>query len=421
MDPSVAQPEMAGDRFHVVPSVLPTPPSGVIFYTTRSVPYEELIWKYRDPVVVYDIEPGSTQPTASKTRSDHRRLIENAEIAIVSSQAEVDRHLSERPDLILVGDLVDPEPVGQSQSDRERSSADQEETARQLSLLPFLARLENLGLRTVASRGTPTVPHYDPSIDPDLNMPSDDSPQITIQEDLIFDIGLHKGFDSSFYLRKGFRVVGVEAREDLCEMARRNNAEYVTKGRLEIVPRALYDTSGSTVEFFINDTKDDWGSLFRGAAEHDGSEARRIVVTTITLEELFQKYGVPYYIKCDIEGGDSLFVDQLLGSRSRPRYVSIEASTLDDIAKIRACGYNSFQIVNQILNPRTPPPYPAREGEYVNDQFTDEMSGSFGRELPANGWIDFRTTIKRLLDWRELREQDESLAVGWLDVHARMI
>jgi hypothetical protein len=38
---------------------------------------------------------------------------------------------------------------------------------------------------------------------------------------LIFDVGLHKGEDTDFYLRKGFRVVAFEAHPDLilnCEV-----------------------------------------------------------------------------------------------------------------------------------------------------------------------------------------------------------
>ena len=241
-----------------------------------------------------------------------------------------------------------------------------------------------------------------------------------IQNNLIFDIGLHKGFDANFYLRKGFRVIGVEAREDLCEIARQNNSQYIANGRLEIVSGALYDVSGASVEFFINDHKDDWGSLYRGAAEQDGSDARQVSVTTVSLTDLFQKFGIPYYIKCDIEGGDALFVEQLLHSDRRPTYVSIEATSPDDIAKLRACGYNSFQVVNQHLNPAIELPYPALEGTYIETQFTLEMSGPFGRELPAERWNDFRTTIKRLLDWYDLRDRDITLAVGWLDIHARV-
>jgi len=241
-----------------------------------------------------------------------------------------------------------------------------------------------------------------------------------ITANLIFDIGLHTGRDANFYLSKGFRVVGVEAREDLCNIARQANKEAVENGRLHIVQRALFERAGETVTFYINDRKDDWGSLYRGAPEQDGSIAREIRVPSITLDELFGRYGIPYYIKCDIEGGDALFAEQLLQSKHRPSYVSIEATSIDDLAKIRAAGYNSFQIVNQYLNPNTVAPNPSREGKYVDTRFTHEMSGLFGRDLPHERWADFRTTIKRLLDWYDLWERDRSLAIGWLDIHSRM-
>ena len=38
-----------------------------------------------------------------------------------------------------------------------------------------------------------------------------------VREDLIFDVGLHKGEDAAYYLRKGFRVVGIDANPDLIE------------------------------------------------------------------------------------------------------------------------------------------------------------------------------------------------------------
>lgn len=37
-----------------------------------------------------------------------------------------------------------------------------------------------------------------------------------LSRDLIFDIGMHRGEDSEFYLRKGFRVVAVEAIDSFC-------------------------------------------------------------------------------------------------------------------------------------------------------------------------------------------------------------
>lgn len=235
---------------------------------------------------------------------------------------------------------------------------------------------------------------------------------------LIFDIGLHTGQDALFYLRKGFRVVGLEAREDLCEIARNTCVDFAESGKLTVVQRALFPRSGETVTFFINDKKDDWGSLFRGAAEQDGSTAREITVPTTTLEELFREFGTPYFIKCDIEGGDALFVEQLLHVPERPTYVSFEATTGEDLAMLRAAGYNRFQVRNQFLNPQTVEPNPAREGLATGMAFSHAMSGLFGRDLPTDRWNNFNDTAKLLLDWYDLRARDPSLAVGWLDIHA---
>lgn len=242
-----------------------------------------------------------------------------------------------------------------------------------------------------------------------------------MHNDLIFDIGVHTGHDALYYLKKGFRVVGLEARADLCEEARRLTIDYAESGKLQLVQRALFHRADESVTFYVNDRKDDWGSLFRDAAEQDGSLAREISVQTITLADLFAEYGTPYYAKCDIEGGDEIFVEQLLRAKERPAYVSVEMTSVDDLAKLRACGYNSFQIVNQYLNPQTKQPNPPREGVLADSYFTHAMSGLFGRDLPFEKWTDFEATLHRTLDWYDLRARDTSLAIGWLDIHATMV
>ena len=40
--------------------------------------------------------------------------------------------------------------------------------------------------------------------------------------DLIYDVGMHKGEDTEFYLSKGFKVVGFEADPDLTQYNRGN-------------------------------------------------------------------------------------------------------------------------------------------------------------------------------------------------------
>ena len=240
-----------------------------------------------------------------------------------------------------------------------------------------------------------------------------------IDNTLIFDIGLHQGFDARFYLDKGFRVVGVEAVPALCDQARQLNAEAVASSQLTIVGKALHQQSSSEVPFYVNPDKHDWGSLFKEAAEKGVGTASSIgTVATVTLGELFAEYGVPYYAKCDIEHGDAIFAQQLVHCPERPTFVSIELTAAADLANLAASGYERFQIVNQYLNHQTTCPVPSREGRTVEVTFNHYMSGLFGRDLPSSKWRAFDAAMQAFLSWSALRTYDEAMAIGWLDVHA---
>jgi FkbM family methyltransferase len=237
-----------------------------------------------------------------------------------------------------------------------------------------------------------------------------------VQSDLVFDFGLHKGFDAEFYLNKGFRVIGLEAVPELAEISRTRLSKFGNK--ITIVNKALYDLSDSFVSFFMVPSKDDWGSLNKGIAEKGVEQSVEINVPTINLSTLFNLYGVPYYIKCDMEGGDLIFLNQLLTDSRRPKYISVEMNNGLEGDMLLECGYSSAQMVNQWLNPFTKPPSPALEKDFVDVNFTSEMSGLFGLELPVNRWMPIEN-VKSIYDkWKELRDISPQLAIGWLDLHA---
>ena len=73
-----------------------------------------------------------------------------------------------------------------------------------------------------------------------------------MKHDLIVDLGAHNGDDTCYYLRKGFRVVAVEANPILAEQIRGRFHEAVRGGLLTVLPgltlrrnaeRALFLTS----------------------------------------------------------------------------------------------------------------------------------------------------------------------------------
>ena len=241
---------------------------------------------------------------------------------------------------------------------------------------------------------------------------------LVLDPNLIFDIGLHKGGDAGFYLKKGFSVVGLEASPSLVSHVRDKHPAELAAGTLVVLERALYTTGGQQVSFYVNPAKDDWGSLTRGNAEKGMSNAELITVETTTLHDMVEEYGLPYYMKCDIEGADTIFVEQLRSLEALPTFVSVEATRPEDIATLLSCGYDRFQLVNQYLHPFTRCPSPAREGAYVDARFNHETSGLFGKELPPEKWTSFGPTMAMFQDWYSLRSREQTLAVGWLDIHA---
>lgn len=228
---------------------------------------------------------------------------------------------------------------------------------------------------------------------------------------------MHHGLDSKFYLSKGFRVVAVEANPSMVAFAERNLSSFVECGQLTIVERALWSQNAEQITFYLNAVKEDWSSGFQTFAEKEGHVCQQIVVNTITLSELFQEFGVPYYIKCDIEGADRFFVQQLRAEAERPVFVSVEALSLSLLVELVAAGYDRVQIVNQALNALVAPPKPAREGNYFECKFNGHMSGLFGLELAPERWLDFQEAAERYLNFKSLKQRDDSLAHGWLDFH----
>src|SRR5262245_38423463 len=81
-------------------------------------------------------------------------------------------------------------------------------------------------------------------------------------ENLIFDIGMHKGEDTDFYLNKGFRVVGVEANPALSDYCTQRFQEACHTGQLIIVSKAVAEYEG-TIDFYVNQRFSVWGTANR--------------------------------------------------------------------------------------------------------------------------------------------------------------
>lgn len=264
-------------------------------------------------------------------------------------------------------------------------------------------------------------------------------------EGLIYDVGMHTGKDTEFYLKKGFKVVAIEANPRLVEQVCLRLGQYLADGTLTICELAVAGYEGQ-IEFYMNDKHDDWGTISKSAAsrnERFGATTTVIKVKCTQFQGILRKYGIPYYLKVDIEGADSLCLEALSTFEERPKYISLEVGptsfeeTFTKLSLLWNLGYRSFKTVNQAANRKVQCQNPPLEGSFVDYRFDGTSSGPFGEEAPGN-WMSIEETVKRFR--RLLAEQKhfgpegtlyktifhrtyEILRrepVGWYDLHAKL-
>jgi len=257
----------------------------------------------------------------------------------------------------------------------------------------------------------------------------------------IFDIGLHEGCDAAFYLKKGFRVVGVEANPELVREAKMRFAGEIARRQLILVDKAVSRKPDKRIPFYQRRDKNGWSSIYREAAERDAEQSTVVDVETVSIGQLFEEHGIPYYLKGDIEGADAVLLEQIAGARKKPLYVSLEFDPGSDslIDGLLKAGYSRFQLINQGHLRLFTPPNPSREGLYVSQCFHGKMSGLFGRELDPSHWVDERTIRRQWQTWQHIAaggftrprrffykqygkvtRKTWCIGSGWMDIHARL-
>lgn len=222
--------------------------------------------------------------------------------------------------------------------------------------------------------------------------------------DLIFDLGFFDGSDTRYYLDKGFRVVAVEADHRAVARATRDFHAELASGTLTLLERAVWKDDGATVPFYLDQREDSaFHSVYRDVAERDGGGAVVHEVETVTIPTLFDVYGVPRYVKCDIEGADAIVVEQIGADGRLPPFLSIEIFERELIHGLGKAGYDRFQLVNQGHLSKFRQPRPAREGRTASVVFGGAHSGLFGRDLPMAHWCDEDTCVRRFDRWKRMK------------------
>lgn len=212
--------------------------------------------------------------------------------------------------------------------------------------------------------------------------------------ELIMDIGMNNGDDTAYYLHKGYRVVAVDAHPGMIENARNRFRREIEDGRLILVNKGVAPERGS-LTFWVCDGLSEWSSFNREIASRDGQPHHPIEVETVPLSDLTAEYGVPHYLKVDIEGYDRYCLDSLEPSHL-PEYVSVERSSDELLERLHELGYRGFKCISQFtfLPLEHPPAREERRHRLLLDLLTS-------RRLAIR-------VFRKVFGWKRLRQMLES-------------
>lgn len=214
------------------------------------------------------------------------------------------------------------------------------------------------------------------------------------RSDLVYDIGLHLGEDTAYALAKGYRVVAVEADPDLADKCAVRFEDEIAAGRLIIIQGAASSKPGP-LRFFRNDSSV-WGTLHEGWKKRNellGSGSVEITVNAVSVTDLVSRYGCPYYMKLDIEGGELEVLREMLACRiDVPETISIESEKVSfsrlraEFRLLRKLGYRKFKVVQQATIPTRTIETSTIDGRPLAYRFEKHASGPFGADL-SGPWL----------------------------------
>ena len=272
--------------------------------------------------------------------------------------------------------------------------------------------------------------------------------------DLIIDVGMHKGEDTAFYLHLGYTVVAVDADPTLVEQAKTVFTPYVDAGKLVLENCAVSDKE-ETVTFYLSEVSL-YNSLHQKISNRNSMLKNAVSVPARMLHSIFANHGVPHYCKIDIEGFDAIALRTMHGAPALPKYISCETEcigeneriteeqSLETLNELRTLGYTRFKLIDQrtfsALTPSSRLYAPTIPGRVVGKlkrvagvpsvreafqrkyryTFPRGASGPFGEDTDGS-WMGFEDARKALLHNRALYfRQASAVSYGfWCDWHAK--
>jgi FkbM family methyltransferase len=209
------------------------------------------------------------------------------------------------------------------------------------------------------------------------------------KKNLIYDVGLHQGQDTDFYLKKGFQVIAFEANPEHVAICKQKFSDALESQQLTIVEGAIVENpSPGKVRFYRNKDHSLWGSTCEDWAYRNevvGTTNEVIEVEAVDFKQCLEQYGVPYYLKVDIVGSEMICLKTLLGFDNKPDYISIRSEKVifrkleEEFRVLEMLGYDKFKAVQQDFT-HLQTLIDSPDGRKIRYTFQEGASGTFGEE-----------------------------------------
>ncbi len=158
--------------------------------------------------------------------------------------------------------------------------------------------------------------------------------QLIKPNSLCFDIGANIGLKSKIFLQLGAKVIAVEPQVSCVEILKKE-----LEGKAIIIPKGV-GAKNELKDFYVSNNMElssfniNWVNALPGQAFGDTSIKQIEKIEIITLDDLIEEYGVPNFIKIDVEGYEA---EVLKGLSRAFKLLSFEFYVENDTSQLLQC------------------------------------------------------------------------------------
>lgn len=164
--------------------------------------------------------------------------------------------------------------------------------------------------------------------------------------DIVFDVGANAGDKTDVFQKRGVRVICVEPQPLMIQVL---NNRFEGNNNVEVVATALGSNIGELPMNICSESPvlSTLSETWKKGRFVESNWDSTVVVPVTTLDKLVEQYGVPRYIKIDVEGFEKQVIS---GLSSRVGLISFEFTSeyirdaFESIGQLVKLGYTQFNI-----------------------------------------------------------------------------